>query len=500
MTLKPPLRWFIAAPFLLLAVACVVLYVAPGQSKVLSIEDVGLILQLQAVALPYCLLVSARVVAVHGGVAGKMVVAFSRTLPGMVCHALMVAGIFAAAIAAWNLMALFGAVVLFHLLAVAPGVGREQRGSGALFVPSFLSLAACVAAMVFVPVPKAAAAYPVLSVAVGGVSIPGQAVLTWGAVHFCSIGLIGLFSGRILAGKRGRDVAAADTAAVSPETAAPPVPDKPRAPVLTPMVTALSRIIEALGIAIRLPVDVLTRLRHADQARCAVYGIILADMDPALHAAGIKAMVALEGVPAAVLTKRWFDLVRTLRREDRLPLLNLVTQTLGPRPREERRKFLANVERLVRSDRRFTLFEFALCTVLRSELDKQPVPPARAFPRTAVAEEMRVLLSVLARAGTGDPAQAELAFAKGMERFPDGTPGMVPATECSPDRLHGALETLRATSPVIKESILGALVECMVRDARIKPAEAELLTAMAAALGVGIPAAARPILAAAKRG
>lgn len=254
-------------------------------------------------------------------------------------------------------------------------------------------------------------------------------------------------------------------------------------------VTALSKLMAVFGIAIRLPLDMLARLQQPDEARAAVYAVILFDMNSKLHDAAITALASVENPRIGAMTKKWLQDVAKLKREDRLPLLNLVIQSLVLTPQPEREKFVSNVEKLVRSDRRFTLFEFVLCTMLRIELTKKklPVVDAAQFTRTSIAEDVRLVLSVLARVGSENDAKAQETFSLIMKKFTDQGLAIAGAQECNADKLLAALEKLRLAPLVLRDVIMKTFTDCIIIDRKITPVEAELLAAIAVSLGTAVP-------------
>jgi hypothetical protein len=488
-------RWVAAAPFLIVAALCAALLAAPADVPHVSADDLLQVLRFEPLAIAWSALVASATLARRGGPLAERLAEFSRTIPGMLLQAVSCAAVWCGVTGDWTRFPAFAALTLAHQLMLQPVGEHDYRGPAWIAGLSFALLFTGAVLAVLLPVPPLAESRELVP-DMPAIAVATPALLIAGMTYFASLGLLGLASGRLVAGARIAMPAGEVIVPQLPVAAAQPQ----RADVMMQKGTALSRIIDALGIAVRMPVGMLAALRDAAEAQAAVYAVIVADMAPALHAPGIKAIVTLAGQQAGAQAGRWLGQVRTMRREDRLPFLNMAAQTLATLPAADRARFLDNVERLVRSDKRFTLFEFALCTVLRAELDPVPATAGRAPPRELVVAAMRVLLSVLARAGSADAAQAELAFARGMEHFNGAGNAMVPAPDCSADRLQAALRSLRGTAPLVKESIVKALVDCVLRDTRIRAAEAELLTAVAAALGTGIPAVSRPLLAAARRG
>ena len=173
----------------------------------------------------------------------------------------------------------------------------------------------------------------------------------------------------------------------------------------------------------------------------------------------------------------------------RLPLLEIALPTLKSLNADQRGRLLTTAEQVIKSDRRFTLFEFVLLTLLRQQLvfNAGRADKVEYSKYQPVLGEVRVLLTVLARVGTRDPDQANATFTQVMQAFDNGQRGLAPAAECTAARLTLVLRKLAGLSPFLKKSLLNACADCVLHDDRILPSEAELLRAIAASLDCPMP-------------
>ena len=114
--------------------------------------------------------------------------------------------------------------------------------------------------------------------------------------------------------------------------------------------------------------------------------------------------------------------------------------------------------------------------------------PVRFRSIREVPDDARLVLSLLAHAGSGDTAAA---FARGMGALdlPDGPPLPREAMEFA--TVGEALGRLATLAPFVKGRLLEACVETVIADATVSVVEAEMLRAVAAALDCPVP----PILA-----
>jgi Zn-dependent protease with chaperone function len=243
----------------------------------------------------------------------------------------------------------------------------------------------------------------------------------------------------------------------------------------------------------------------------AVAGEALSALPPALAEALTEPYAARAVVPGLILSRdetvrerQWqllaqaeaglIDEVRRLRPAVvdlgtlwRLPLIDLSVSPLRALSPERWAQFLALLDALIASDSRVDLFEWSLRRILRR------VTPAEATPGRpevsireleTVREECALLLSSLARAGAGN---SPAAFAAGAQRLPIEGLALLPAEACEPERLDDALDALAALVPLRKRDLLGACAATVLVDHHVAVEEAELLRAIADALGCPVP-------------
>ena len=107
----------------------------------------------------------------------------------------------------------------------------------------------------------------------------------------------------------------------------------------------------------------------------------------------------------------------------------------------------------------------------------------------AVARDIAVVLSTLARVGNADEAAVGAAFAAGAGQLRqiEGTLTLLPPEACELEALDAAFDRLAAASPIIKQRTLLAAAQVIGADGVVTVQEGELHRALAAALDVPIP-------------
>ena len=193
------------------------------------------------------------------------------------------------------------------------------------------------------------------------------------------------------------------------------------------------------------------------------------------------------------LNDLWPELVR-LERPARLPLLEICVPALRQLAQAHIRQLLEDVKELARADERLTLFEFALVQILTRRLSRasgaDPKRRAQLHSFRPLLDETSVLLSALAYAGATDHDAAAAAHKAAAQRLPrqirEATRHLPPGS-CNVEALSGALDGLGSLAGTLRGVLLDACGHCVLADGVVKPAEAELLRAVAHALDCPLP-------------
>jgi Zn-dependent protease with chaperone function len=232
----------------------------------------------------------------------------------------------------------------------------------------------------------------------------------------------------------------------------------------------------------RVPPALREALRTKEGAPAVVVALLLAApqelMEQQLAAVQAAATPAL-----AQAARQLAGAARALGPEFQLPVVDLALPAL--KSLESPGGFLAAIEAVINADRRVTLHEFVVLTLLRSQLQPAPKPPKADRSVSQLREEIRVLLSLLAHAGT--QGEAEPAFRAGASQLgmPDAT--LVKREALSFQAAAGALDKLRMLAPLAKAELVSALFATVTADGKVRVSEAELMRLVGATLNVPVP-------------
>jgi len=267
--------------------------------------------------------------------------------------------------------------------------------------------------------------------------------------------------------------------------AAPLAPAEVAAAVgtLAPRQVAFARALHAA-----LPAHVVSLAHTSAGAAQLVFALLLAASAPAASGRILAAVNyhdpmlsdGLESLAAAL---------RDLSRQARLPLVNLALPALKQASATERRRLRDTVRAVIGADRQFTVFEFALEHLLDDHLrdDAGQAVAVKYFSFAAVADDLRVLLSVLARIGASDPTAAAAAFARAWHPFALGDAVLLEAAACSLAALDGALDRLAGVSPLLKKNVIQACADCVQHDGEVTSTEMDVLQVVALTLDCPLP-------------
>ncbi|MSR22435.1 MAG: hypothetical protein EXR92_02650 [Gemmatimonadetes bacterium] len=235
-------------------------------------------------------------------------------------------------------------------------------------------------------------------------------------------------------------------------------------------------LLQARGFVERVPQGVREAIRTPPGASDLVCALLLSH-DPDLRKRQLEIVAASRGAGEAEDALEMWDAIEPLGSEARLPLLDLALPALREVSAGESAALQVTVSRLIRADGRVLPFEFALFHILQRHLPSPGTQRLNArrghLELTQLRREAQIVLSVVARAGS----------------IPED--GTDEAMELDLDRVDEALERLRMASPRARKGILEAAVEAALGDGRFRPAEVEVVRAIAEALDVPVPPIAR---------
>jgi Zn-dependent protease with chaperone function len=240
-----------------------------------------------------------------------------------------------------------------------------------------------------------------------------------------------------------------------------------------------------------LPRELRERLRDPDGARAAMLALLLAPKDDVRS----RQLAALEdkGLGALAEQARGAEaLTRNLGPAFHLPVVDLALPVLKQAAQPARQELLAALETVIHADRRISLHEFVVLTLLRSQLAPRGKPGDAGNRKLAeLKEPALILLSLVAHAGTRQDAIGErgaalsAAMRAGLKEL--GLPESPAVSALTLETAGEALQMLTQLAPLQKAILMKGLFATVTADGTIRVVEAELMRLVGAVLDCPLP-------------
>lgn len=247
----------------------------------------------------------------------------------------------------------------------------------------------------------------------------------------------------------------------------------------------------AEAILAHLP-DALCALAN-DRERAATLALaLLLDDDADVRRRQHAEIAARLGRDTAVMAQALRDeQLPALHAMQRLPLATQAFPTLHLRPHADLSLILDTLQAAINADGRVRMFEWALGTLLHTQLREAMNPSLHGgswgAPASASQQEIALLLSLVALNAHDDRAQAERAYLAGLQRaLPRDHIAFAPPAR-GVLALDAAWPTLDALDPPSKRLLVEGLAAAIAIDGAVGVREAELLRAVCGALHCPLP-------------
>jgi len=240
-----------------------------------------------------------------------------------------------------------------------------------------------------------------------------------------------------------------------------------------------------------LPEDLRERVGHPDGACAAILALLLAAKDSVLdqQLAAVREGGAADLAEAA---RGMAPALRPLGLAYHLPVIDLALPAVKSAPADLQRQLLAELEAAVHADRRVSLHEFVVLTLVRAQLAPATKPARPRFRAiTEVREEARLLLTLIAVAGIRPGPEGEkafqLAFQAGAEEMGIAGSTPLPRDSLSLDSAAAALANLKGLGPAPMATFIKGMFAAASADGTLRVIEAELLRLAGAVLNCPLP-------------
>jgi Zn-dependent protease with chaperone function len=241
-----------------------------------------------------------------------------------------------------------------------------------------------------------------------------------------------------------------------------------------------------------LPQQLREELRNPEGGRAALVALLLAPKEDVMQ----QQLEAVRAAGAQALGERAKTLAALTRRLGpafRLPVVDLALPAVKTSTAEAKQELLKALEAVIQSDRRVSVHEFVVLTLVREQVAPKGRPSAAGSLKISqLRKEAATVLRLVAHAGVRSDATGERdedlraalrAGAKelGLEESDLG------AQAFTTEAAFTALEALKALAPLQKAILIKGLFAAVTADGTIRIAEAELMRMVGAVLDCPLP-------------
>ena len=198
------------------------------------------------------------------------------------------------------------------------------------------------------------------------------------------------------------------------------------------------------------------------------------------------------GEQMVLSTERLYYYIIEIDPRVKLPLADLLVNSLRRLAKDQYNDFIDLLESLVAADDQMDLFEFSLSKLVVRHLEPHFVPRKKTLTQLyslkKVVLECETLLSGLAHAAGDDENLIQEAYISGRAALKDEVEiGDKPIDSFDLEQLDQSLTTLATCAPPQKRKLIEAAAATVAADGFLQLNEAELLRAIADSLGCPMP-------------
>ncbi|MCW9048056.1 MAG: M48 family metallopeptidase [Gammaproteobacteria bacterium] len=236
--------------------------------------------------------------------------------------------------------------------------------------------------------------------------------------------------------------------------------------------------------------DLMQSIHLLETAKMIVLNLILVRMN---FDEGIKFLRRYVNENELGVIDRFNKEITVLENFQRLPLFELLLPTLKQMEDAEKTDFLILCEKLIKSDKRYTLFEFVLLSMLKKNLspDSGKDIKIKYYSYKSVDKELQLIFSVMAHSSQSEESMRIQSYNKVSQGFSMNAAGgnlkLLDFKDITPAKLTIAFQRLSQLSPILKRNVLESSADIAMHDGQLKYAEAELLRAIGDLLNCPLP-------------
>ena len=230
-----------------------------------------------------------------------------------------------------------------------------------------------------------------------------------------------------------------------------------------------------------------------EYAQALIFGLLLANDDDERLQDEVSYLKKSAGKNAVELALSWNQELREAHSSEKIVLLDLCIPTLRRLTRPEYERFIEITRWMIASDGEVDIFEFMLQKVLERHLSAHFLNYGGVKTRynklSKLSDEVNILISTLAGIGAANDEELVTAYGAASNALAElgEKLSILPPERCGLDAVDKALDKLEQASPMIKKQVLHACGLAVMNDGELESKEAEMLRAVADAMGSSLP-------------
>jgi Zn-dependent protease with chaperone function len=264
------------------------------------------------------------------------------------------------------------------------------------------------------------------------------------------------------------------------------------APVVRRKITP-QHLTYAAGLTQSIPPEITATAREPFGACALIYSMLLLPDDSA-RAKQFADIGPVSDGTVMNAAKQYFSKVCALSKGQKLALISLAIPSLRQMSRIQFEEFSTTIQQLIESDSEICLFEYSLqkCLLRHLEPRFKPSKPtiAQYYAIAGMAAECAVLLSAVAYQSSDDPLEISKAFdcgANDLDLPPTKQISLLTKDACNLPQIDAAVRKFTEAALPVKCQVLNACALIVASDSVVKEDEAEMLRAIADAIGCPLP-------------
>lgn len=171
----------------------------------------------------------------------------------------------------------------------------------------------------------------------------------------------------------------------------------------------------------------------------------------------------------------------------RLPLLEITLATLCTLGAAQQDRVVALCDQLIRIDSKVTLSEFIISYLVRRALQPAPRHNRAIKSFSTIESSLALLFSAIVQSSGESRERQQQNFQQIMQSYSGADWSQALASMPSPKQLTTALDLLAQLTPLLKQPVIDACVDCVLHDNKATLRELEVLRAVCEALECPMP-------------